>query len=116
MVGALGENAWKRRFDRVLMRGFEGVEFLWIMREIMLPIAFMLLDHIIFPYFAARLLCLLGKQSYLQRTLTVRFSFAVYLTMKLAWMGLGKLQAAIVKVHNEIRDSRYLLGTELKNR
>lgn len=116
LVGALGESIWRDRFERVLRRGFLGVEFFVILRNIILPIIVALLDMILIPYFVARMICLASDWNYLQRSLIVRFSFACYVGMRACWFGLVSLKTKILSMHNEIRDSRYLLGTELKNR
>jgi flagellar biosynthesis component FlhA len=115
-VGVFGDNEWRERFSRVFRMGFSRIEFMAILCGIILPIVTLLLDMLIFPYFAARVLCLFATESYVKRTLFVRFSFLACCMLKLAWKGVGSLKVAVINLHNEIRDSRYLLGTELKNR
>ena len=70
------------------------------------------------PFFISRTLCLfvLKERSYALQTLVTRFSFIGYLIGSqmiglLEWVG-----KRLIKLHNDIYDSRFLVGTELTNR
>eukprot|EP01041_Mallomonas_annulata_P006604 gene6604-13369_t len=117
MLGAFGDNEWMRRFHLVVIRGLTNLDVYFILNKIFFPILIILLDHLVTPFFFARLLGMcIGMNSYVTKTLLVRFSFSFYVFLKLSWWGSLKLYAMLKKLHNEIRDSRYLLGTELTNR
>ena len=117
MLGAFGDIEWKRRFDRVYNDGLQRIDTIYIITKIMLPIAIYLLDFLVFPYFLSRVLIMItGTTSYSISTLCTRYSFALYVILRTLWYVLVVLYGILVRLHNEIRDSRYLLGTELANR
>lgn len=97
------------------MHGFVNIDFVYILTHIIIPLMFELMDMICIPYFTARFIGLF-IDSYVVQSLLVRFSFVTYLLLKLLWIGTVYLYAHLVKLHNEIRDSRYLLDMELQNK
>jgi len=115
MIGVMGDNIWRRRFDKVMEQGLTRIDTVFILTDIICPIVINMLDLLIIPYFIARIFCFM-IQSYSVQTLIIRFSFLVYVLVKLIQYGFGTLHSFLVKVHNEIRDSRSLVGTELTNR
>mmetsp|Transcript_13517 Transcript_13517/g.20306 ORF Transcript_13517/g.20306 Transcript_13517/m.20306 type:complete len:1060 (-) Transcript_13517:77-3256(-) len=116
LVGAFGESLWRDRFSRVIRSGFSGVDFTFILVEIICPILMFLIDRLVLPYFFARILGLACVDSYAYRTLVMRFSFPLYFVSQFVFMGIARVKHAVINLHNDIRDSMYLLGTELKNR
>lgn len=117
MVGAFGENYyWLVRFNVCVRAGFVGMDLSFIVRKIMIPIFLYLLDRLIVPYFFARTLGLCLTQSYTLRTLIMRYSFVVYYVSRLIVLGIRFAREYVGRMHTEILDSRYLVGTELTNR
>jgi hypothetical protein len=57
-----------------------------------------------------------SNQLYLWRTLAARFSMHIYLLVRVSVQATYQTVAYAVHVHNEIRDRRFLIGTELTNR
>lgn len=101
--------------EMVVIRGFAQFDAAASLQRVVYPILLHLLDLLLVPYFVARCLCLVTPSYYL-RTVMLRYCFHVYI----ATLGLGHVGyhvvAAIVKLHNEVRDSKYLIGTKLTNR
>jgi hypothetical protein len=93
-----------------------GMDLSFIVRKIMIPIFLYLLDRLIVPYFFARTLGLCLTQSYTLRTLIMRYSFVVYYVSRLIVVGIRFAREYVGRMHTEILDSRYLVGTELTNR
>jgi hypothetical protein len=115
----IGRNVWRQRFERVIQQGITNIDVVYIIKEIFLPILILLLDHLVIPYFFGRLIGLvigIQVEKYTIRTLICRYSFLTYIILKLFIWSMYKLYNILRKLHNEIRDSRYLLGTELTNR
>ena len=98
-----------------MIRGFQQFEFQHFVQKIYLPIVIPLMDLVCIPFFISRC-CGMFTESYLVRTLLVRYSMHGYIVARCAWSLLCTLSQYLVNLHNEIRDTRYLLGTELTNR
>ena len=117
LVGLFGENnIWRTRFRRVLDEGILNIDLTFIINDIITPLYLLILDHLVFPYFIARSFGLWFTQSYSLKTIFVRFSFLTFLAFKM-WIKLSSIILDYLgKLHTEILDSKYLVGTELKNR
>jgi hypothetical protein len=96
-------------------RGVARIETLYILREIFVPTLVKLLDMLVVPYFLARFLSLFVR-SYMVQTLMVRYSYATYTAIRATAHLAVYAYHFFITLHNEIRDSRYLVGTELTNR
>jgi hypothetical protein len=89
---------------------------LWAaIRDVVVPVTIKLLDLLVTPFFIARVLGAVLTSSYGLQTFLVRHSFAAYLASQLAGHVCGALKRQLRAVYEEIRDSRYLVGTELTN-
>ncbi len=110
------DNVWQIRFETVLNRGFVNIDVWYIVSNIIVPVCLSLLDMLVIPFFAARVVGSVFLTSYTHRSLLVRHSFGTYLLLR-ALMKLGGSCVGLMrKKYDEIRDSRYLLGSELTNR
>jgi hypothetical protein len=96
------DNEWAIKFQKVINDGVGNLDALYIYTHIIGPVTIYLLDFTLLPYFFAKCICLFTT------------SYATQ-TMLLIVIG-RKLYQYIVTLHDEIRDSRYLLGKELTNR
>lgn len=98
-----------------MIRGFAHFDAAASLRGVVWPILLHLMDLLLVPYFIARCLCLITP-SYFVRTLLLRYCFHVYIaSLIVLYLGYHVI-FAIVKLHNEVRDSKYLIGTKLTNR
>jgi E3 ubiquitin-protein ligase MARCH6 len=111
-----GENHWRPIFERVLVQGFWHMNMSMIFREIVFPVLIFLADFVLVPYFVTRLAGVLLDLSYEYRSFLVRFSFIGFAITRCIINGLIELVTILTKLHNSIRDSRYLVGTQLTNR
>jgi len=116
LLGALGENVWRARLERVVVQGFMHVDALFVTNEIIFPALLFLCDYLLIPYFLGRLAGLVIENSYESKTFLVRFSFLTFVFLRILLSILASSYKAFQKLHNDIRDSRYLVGTELTNR
>lgn len=95
--------------------GFEKSDSMFILTSIILPVTFWLLDFLLTPYFIARLMCYFTS-SYALQTNLVRYSYVTYLIVR-ALHKLSKIvYGRLMILHDDVRDSKYLLGQELRNR
>jgi E3 ubiquitin-protein ligase DOA10 len=109
------DNEWAIKFQKVINDGVGNLDALYIYTHIIGPVTIYLLDFTLLPYFFAKCICLFTT-SYATQTMLVRQSFPLYLLLRLMIVIGRKLYQYIVTLHDEIRDSRYLLGKELTNR
>ena len=100
----------------LLIRGFAHFDLHIFLQRIYVPLLLPLCDVVFVPFFAARLLGAVWQATYYQRTVYVRYSMHAYLLLRALWAVLSISVRYLINLHNEIRDSRYLIGTELTNR
>ena len=115
MTGMFGDIPLRLQLEHILIRGFVQFDASNALRKVFLPVTSFLLEMILVPFCCSRLLCMYVN-SYLLRTVIVRFSIHGYIALTVLWKVARTSYAYIVSVHNEIRDSRYLIGTKLSNR
>ena len=107
VVDRLMERWLNRDFQRMLDLRLIVTSFIW-------PMTMKLLDYLCTPYFIARLLGLFIT-SYRAKTLLVRLSFLSYFAARVSFLISDYIHKNLVKWYNDLRDSRYLIGTELTN-
>jgi hypothetical protein len=113
--GMFGEIDLRIQMEMVLIRGFANFDAATCLTRIVLPVTLHLLDLLLTPYFLARCACVFTS-SYMVRTVMMRYCYHAYITVGcLGYVGYRTV-AALVKLHNEVRDSKYLIGTKLTNR
>lgn len=115
LTGVFGEVDLRNQLEMLMIRGFQNFEFHHFFFKVYLPIVIPLMDLVCIPFFLARWVGMYSE-SYLIRTLLVRYSMHIYIGLRCLWSLLCTLVQYLVNLHNEIRDTRYLLGTELANR
>ncbi len=115
LTGMFGDIPLRLQFEQIIIRGFAGFDAGTTLRRVVLPTICALLDFLLVPYFLARAAGML-VQSYLLRTLMVRFCIHAYILLRVTVWAARHLVVYLVTLHNEIRDSRYLIGTKLTNR
>ena len=116
LIGAVGGDEWRVKLERVLELGFERLDVVFVFGQIISPILLQLLDQLLVPYFLGKLAGLFFPGDYLVQSCIMRFAYIAYLALRLAYRAMVYLIKLVIKMHNEFRDSRYLLGTELANR
>ena len=109
------DDRWKRKFENVINAGLENINMVYITSNIILPIIIWLLDFFLVPYFISKCLSCFTS-SYANQTLLVRYSYYIYLMMRIGIFAGKGVYKELVALHDEMRDSRYLVGTELTNR
>lgn len=109
------DSEWSAKFQKVINDGVGDLDALYIVTHIIGPVTIWLLDFLLVPYFFAKCLCFFTT-SYATQTMLVRQSYPFYLVLRALILIARKLYLFILKLHDEIRDSRYLLGKELTNR
>jgi hypothetical protein len=115
LIGAVGGEEWRVKLERVMHLGIERIDVAFIFGEVITPIALQLLDQLLVPYFLGKLVGLFFAD-YLLKSCLMRFAYVAYLAFRLLCRMAAFVVRLIVRIHNEFRDARYLLGTELANR
>jgi len=115
MTGMFGDIRLRLEFEHIMIRGFVQFDALSALKNVLFPVIRTLLDFILIPFFFSRLFCTLAT-SYLLRTKIVRYSIHAHILCIVLWKLACKTCSYVASLHNEIRDSRYLIGTKLSNR
>ena len=108
VVDRIMERWMNRDFQRMLDVKLIVTSFVW-------PVTLKLLDYLCTPYLIARVLGLFVS-SFIVRTLLVRLCFLAYFAAQILLVGALHAHKYLNKWYNDLRDSRYLIGTELTNR
>lgn len=95
--------------------GLEQLETIYIATHIVIPVIIWSLDFLLIPYFISKCLCCFVS-SYTYQSLLVRYSYSIYSMIRIGLFFGQKLYKNMIRLHDEMRDSRYLVGTELTNR
>lgn len=114
-MGLLGENEWKRRWQKFFDQGVTNIDLHFVFLDILSPLMVMCLDHLLVPYFLSRTICFY-IQSYEMQTIVTRYSFLIYFLIFKLFDSVKAAFNYFRGFYNQVRDSRYLIGTELTNR
>jgi hypothetical protein len=115
LAGVFGEIALRTELEMMTIRGFAHFQLDHFMSKIFWPLAGPLADLVFVPFFLSRFAGMF-IESYLMRTLLVRVSMHIYLLVRLTVFLSTAAFNYLITLHNEIRDSRFLIGVELSNR
>jgi hypothetical protein len=115
ITGFFGEIPLRIQLEAILIRGFSQFDAKTTLEKVVFPIAVFLMDLSFIPYFFAKILTMFIK-SYFMRTMLVRFCIHIYIFLRVSFYAIYTSYHYLVVLHNEIRDSRYLIGTQLTNR
>jgi len=115
LTGVFGDVPLRDELEMLLIRGFAHFDLKLFISRIFLPLLIPLCDVVFISFFAARALGMVLDASYEYRTIYVRYSLHTYLLLKIVIKVSVAAVKYLINLHNEIRDSRYLIGTELTN-
>ena len=115
LTGMFGDIALRLQFEQIMIRGFAQFDAWSTFINVIVPVTRRLFDLLLVPFFAARTASIF-IQSYLLRTILVRFSVHIYIGLRILFYVIRQVYQYLVTLHNEVRDSRYLIGTKLTNR
>lgn len=115
LTGMFGDIALRLQFEQILIRGFAQFDAWSALVNVIIPVTRRLFDLLLIPFFAARTATIF-IQSYFLRAMLVRYSVHIYIGLRILYFALRYVYQYLVTLHNEVRDSRYLIGTKLTNR
>ena len=115
LSGVFGDIPMRTHLEHIFIRGLEQFDATVVLVNVVLPVLTILLDFTVVPHCMAQLAGLTVR-SYLLRTVLVRFCLHIYIASRLTFYFVREAQRYLVTVHKEIRDQRYLVGTQLTNR
>ena len=106
---------WRERVRLVQRFGVTQVPFAVAFKELLWPVMKPLALLLALPYAVTRgIVPLLDLSAVDMQTLHV-YGFAVEYVAVLSYFGLRHVHAALQRLHNSIRDDRYLVGRQLNN-
>lgn len=114
-VMPLVDDSWRLKFERVRDNGFSGLQGLWILREIVLPILMKLLTALCVPYVLAKGVFPVLGYPLIVNSAVYRFAWLGCLCLSLLCFCAKRFHVWFTNLHNSIRDDRYLIGRRLHN-
>lgn len=111
--GLLASPAWRAKFLQVQRHGY-NVSMMWMLEEMILPLLVPLVIAVMFPYLICQGLGLLGLPPEMMRLLN-KYAYPVNLLGILMSFLLPWMQRCKARLHDSIRDDRYLVGQHLSN-
>ncbi|CAA7019946.1 unnamed protein product [Microthlaspi erraticum] len=114
MLPILG-HSWRAKFERVREDGFSRLQVLWALREIVYPIVMKLLTALCVPYVLARAVFPMLGYPLVVNSAVYRFAWIGCLSVILFCFCAKRCHVRVRKLHNSIRDKRYLVGLRLHN-
>lgn len=115
LSGVFGDIDLRIQMEMLLIRGIVLFDATNCIQRIILPVMVVLLDFLLVPYFTARVACMF-IQSYFLRVILVRYCYHTYIVIRALCYLVYSLTTYLIALHNEIRDTKYLIGTTLTNR
>lgn len=106
---------WVEKLTQACEDGFSGLRAMWVMQDILMPISVKLLSALCVPYVLAKGVFPMFGYSAAVNSTVHRFAWLGSLAVCVLYH-LGKLaRRFFVKLHDSIRDERYLIGQRLQN-
>lgn len=109
------DESWRSKFERVREDGFSGLQGLWVLQEIVLPIMMKLLTALCVPYVLARGVFPVLGYPLVVNSAVYRFAWLGCLGLSLICFCAKRFHVWFTNLHNSIRDDRYLIGRRLHN-
>jgi hypothetical protein len=110
----VGDIPLRLELELVLLRGLAHFDLRHFLRKVLLPLLLPLLDLLTPSYLLPRILP--STVPYATRAIVARYAVHSCLAVYAALCSLRQLVSYVIALHTEIRDSRYLLVTQLTNR
>ncbi|CAO2210473.1 unnamed protein product [Urochloa humidicola] len=102
------DERWDRKLTQAREDGFSGLRAMWVLRDILMPIIVKLLSALCIPY-------VLAKGVAPMNSAVLRFAWLGSLAMCVLCYIAKVLCRLVVRLHDSIRDERYLIGQRLQN-
>ncbi|CAO2164005.1 unnamed protein product [Urochloa humidicola] len=102
------DERWDRKLTQAREDGFSGLRAMWVLRDILMPIIVKLLSALCIPYVLAKGVAPLNSA-------VLRFAWLGSLAMCVLCYIAKVLCRLVVRLHDSIRDERYLIGQRLQN-
>ncbi|KAF8712554.1 hypothetical protein HU200_028305 [Digitaria exilis] len=108
------DERWDEKLTRAREDGFSGLRAMWVLRVILMPIIVKLLSALCVPYVLAKGIARFGYSAPVNSTV-LRFAWLGSLAMCVLCYLAKVLCRLVVRLHDSIRDERYLIGQRLQN-
>ncbi|OEL19691.1 putative E3 ubiquitin ligase SUD1 [Dichanthelium oligosanthes] len=105
------DEGWDWKLTQAREDGFSGLRAMWVLRHILMPIIVKLLSALCVPYVLAKGVA--PRFGYSAAVL--RFAWLGSLAMCVLWYLAKLVCRLVVRLHDCIRDERYLIGQRLQN-
>jgi len=120
LVGLFGDIDMRVNLEVVVMRGFAQFDAWYCVRNVVIPVTLQLLDFSVVPYLLSITIQrghVFIPQEYLPLfDLLHDWRYHVYVFLRITLLATKSAYKYIVRIHRQVRDSKYLIGTQLHNR
>lgn len=109
------DERWDHKLTQARQDGFSGLRALWVLRDVLMPITVKLLTALCVPYVLAK--CVAPRFGYSAdvNSVMLRFAWLGSLAMCAIYYLARVLSRSVGRLHDSIRDERYLIGQRLQN-
>lgn len=109
------DERWDRKLSQAREDGFSGLRAMWVLRDILMPMIVKLLSAVCVPYVLAKVVAPVLGYSAPVNSAVLRFAWLGSLAMCVLCYIAKVLCRLVVRLHDSIRDERYLVGQRLQN-
>jgi E3 ubiquitin-protein ligase MARCH6 len=109
------DERWDRKLSQAREDGFSGLRAMWVLRDILMPMMVKLLSALCIPCVLAKVVAPAFGYSSSMNSVVLRFAWLGSLAMCVLCYMAKVLSRLVVRLHDSIRDERYLVGQRLQN-
>lgn len=109
------DERWDGKLTQARKDGFSGLRAPWVLQDVLMPITVRLLSALCVPYVLAKGVAPRFGYSAGRNSLVLRFAWVGSLVMCAVCYVAKELSRFVVRLHDSIRDERYLIGQRLQD-
>ena len=123
LVGLFGDIDMRVSLEVIVMRGFAQFDAWYCIRSVIIPVSLRLLDYSLVPYLVSLTIQKGANHFFFIPVAYVPFidhfhhwRYHVYVALRIVLFTCETTYKYIIRIHRQVRDSKYLIGTQLHNR
>ena len=123
LVGLFGDIDMRVSLEVIVMRGFAQFDAWYCIRSVIIPVSLRLLDYSLVPYLVSLTIQKGANHFFFIPVAYIPFidhfhhwRYHVYVALRIVLFTCETTYKYIIRIHRQVRDSKYLIGTQLHNR
>lgn len=123
LVGLFGDIDMRVSLEVIVMRGFAQFDAWYCIRSVIIPVSLRLLDYSLVPYLVSLTIQKGANHFFFIPVAYIPFidhfhhwRYHVYVALRIVIFTCETTYKYIIRIHRQVRDSKYLIGTQLHNR